>query len=109
MSLVEIQQGVEEMKRTVVSLSVAALGVALGIVTNISSAYATAGKKVDCDAVMQEVNAGKKTKEIAKDMSISASSVYKCKKKEMAAAKSAAKAGNEGASPAASPAAPAKP
>lgn len=97
------------MKRTVVSLSVVAIGVTLGIATSIPFAYATAGKKVDCDAVMQEVNAGKKTKEIAKDMSISASSVYKCKKKEMAAAKSAAKAGHEVASPAASPAAAAKP
>jgi hypothetical protein len=109
MSLVEIQQGVYAMKRTVMSLTTAAIGLALGIAMSTPSAYATAGKKVDCDAVMQEVNAGKKTKEIAKDMSISASSVYKCKKKEMAAAKTAAKAGNEVASPEASPAAAPKP
>ena len=97
------------MRRTVMSLSAVALGITLGIATSIPSAYATAGKKVDCDAVMQEVNAGKKAKEIAKDMSISTSSVYKCKRREMAAAKTAAKAGNEVASPAASPAAAAKP
>ena len=54
---------------------------------------------------MQEINGGKKAKEVAKDLSISPSSVYKCKKKEMAANKAAAKAGNEAASPAASPAA----
>jgi len=93
-------------KRTVISISIA---ITIGILMSISSVYATAGKKIDCDAVMQEVNAGKKTKEIAKDMSISASSVYKCKKREMAAAKTAAKAGNEVASPAASPAAAPKP
>ena len=97
------------MRRTVMSFATAALGLALGIAMSTPSANAAAGKKVDCDAVMQEVNAGKKTKEIAKDMSISASSVYKCKKKEMAAAKTAAKAGNEVASPAASPAAAPKP
>jgi hypothetical protein len=95
------------MPRTVVSI--AAFGLVATLAISVSPAYATAGKKVDCDAVMQEVNAGKKTKEIAKDMSISTSSVYKCKKREMAAAKTAAKAGNEIASPAASPAAAPKP
>jgi hypothetical protein len=59
---------------------------------------------------MKEVNGGKKAKEIAKDMSISTSSVYRCKKKELAAAKTASKAGNEvPAKPVASPAAAPKP
>jgi len=89
------------MTRTVVS--VAAFGLVAALAMSVSPAQATTGKKVDCDAVMQEVNAGKKAKEIAKDMSISTSSVYKCKKREMAAAKTAAKAGNEVASPSASP------
>jgi hypothetical protein len=95
------------MTRTVVSL--AAFGLVATLAMSVSPAHATAGKKVDCDAVMQEINAGKKAKDIAKDMSISTSSVYKCKKREMAAAKTAAKAGNEVASPAASPAAAPKP
>jgi len=55
--------------------------------------------KVDCDAVMQEVTAGKTTKEVASDLKISVSSVHRCKQ----AAKR--KAAAEGASAAASPAA----
>ena len=45
--------------------------------------------KVDCGKVMSEVAAGKKAKDIASDLKISTSSVYRCKKK----ARSAAKAG----------------
>ena len=52
-------------------------------------AYATT--KVDCDAVMNEINSGKKAKEVATDLSISTSSVYRCKKH----AKEAAKAGTK--------------
>jgi len=47
--------------------------------------------KVDCDAVMNEVGSGKHAKEIAKDLSISTSSVYRCKRH----AKEAAKAGTK--------------
>jgi len=75
-----------------------------------------AATKVDCDAVMNEVNTGKHAKEVAKDLSISTSSVYKCKRLAKAAAKAGTKslaAGSKatGAAPmapaAASPAAPA--
>jgi len=52
---------------------------------------AYAATKVDCDAVMGELNGGKKAKEVAKDLSISTSSVYRCKKH----AKEAAKAGTK--------------
>ena len=58
----------------------------VGVGFNPTSAWATAGQKVDCDKVMSEVHAGKKTKDIAKDLSISTSSVYKCKKKAGATA-----------------------
>ncbi len=51
------------------------------------SAWATAGKRVDCDKVMSELHAGKKAKEIAKDLSISTSSVYRCKRRAAAKAK----------------------
>ena len=51
-------------------------------------AYAT---KVDCDAVMSEVTAGKHAKDIAKDLSISTSSVYRCKRHAKAAAKAETK------------------
>ncbi len=59
--------------------------------------------KVDCDKVMAEVNAGKKGTEVAKDLGISSSSVYRCKKKAKA------KAGAGSATAAASPAAGASP
>lgn len=51
------------------------------------SAWATAGKRVDCGKVMSELKGGKKAKAIAKDLSISTSSVYRCKKRETAKAK----------------------
>ena len=93
------------MNRVARTFAAVTIGMIVGAVISIPSVYA-AGNKVDCDAVMKEVTAGKKAKEIAKDMSISVSSVYRCKKKEMAAAKAASKAGNEtSAKPAASPAA----
>jgi hypothetical protein len=57
------------------------LMVVAGVGLNPANAWATAGKKVDCDKVVSEVHAGKKTKDIAKDFSISTSSVYRCKKK----------------------------
>jgi len=98
------------MKRIVTTLATGVVGLAIGVAISIPSAYAAGKTKVDCDAVMKEVSGGKKAKEIAKDMSISVSSVYRCKKKEMAAAKAASKAGNESAAkPAASPAAASKP
>lgn len=43
--------------------------------------------KVDCGKVMSEVAAGKKAKDIASDLKISTSSVYRCKKKAKSAAK----------------------
>jgi uncharacterized protein YfaP (DUF2135 family) len=78
---------------------------------------AFAATKVDCDAVMGELNSGKKAKEVAKDLSISTSSVYRCKKQAKEAAKAGtkstvqAKTGKEVPSPAmaASPAAAASP
>jgi hypothetical protein len=93
------------MKRFVMTLAAGAVGLTIGVGMSIPSAHAASKTKVDCDAVMKEVNGGKKTKEIAKDMSISPSSVYRCKKKEMASAKAASKAGNETPAKPAAPAA----
>jgi hypothetical protein len=92
------------MKRFAMTLAAGAVGLTIGVAMSTSAAHAAGKTKVDCDAVMKEVNGGKKTKEIAKDMSISPSSVYRCKKKEMASAKAASKAGNETAKSAAQPA-----
>ena len=63
----------------------------------------TWASKVDCGKVMSEVKAGKKAKDIATDLKISTSSVYRCKKKD-AAAKAGPKTASA-ATPAASPAA----
>lgn len=50
--------------------------------TGLSMAPRTAyANKVDCAKVMSEKAAGKKTKEIASDLKISTSSVYRCKQK----------------------------
>jgi hypothetical protein len=97
------------MKRVVMTLSAGLVGLAIGVTMSMPSAYAAATTKVDCDAVMKERNSGKKAKEVAKDLNISVSSVYRCKKKDVTAAKAASKAGNDAAKPAASTAAAAKP
>jgi FixJ family two-component response regulator len=47
--------------------------------------------KVDCDAVMNELSSGKHAKEVAKDLSISTSSVHRCKRLAKAAAKASTK------------------
>ena len=95
------------MKRFVMTLAAGMVGLTIGVGMNLPTDYAAGKTKVDCDAVMKEVNGGKKTKEIAKDMSISPSSVYRCKKKEMAAAKTTSKAGNDTATKPVAPPAPA--
>jgi len=56
-----------------------------------SARPAYAANKVDCDAVMKEVSAGKHAREIAKDLNISTSSVYRCKRHAKEAAKAATK------------------
>ena len=63
------------------------------LVTTVAFAArpAFAAAKVDCDAVMNEINSGKKAKEVATDLSISTSSVYRCKRHAKEAAKAATK------------------
>lgn len=77
------------------AIAAIALGLALGVAMSVPVANA-AKHKVDCDAVMQELNSGKKAKEVAKDLNISVSSVRRCKAKAKKAAAAAAKAGGEG-------------
>lgn len=71
---------------------------------------ASAANKVNCDAVMTQLSSGKHAKDVAKDLSISTSSVYRCKKhaKEAAKAMTAANHGGSVASPAMSAAPAAK-
>ena len=68
---------------------VASIGVAaaLALQLGLSSAYA-ASHKVDCAQVMTSLQGGKKVADVAKEMKISKSSVYRCRR---AAKKEAAK------------------
>src|SRR5271166_4373863 len=75
-------------RRTTPLLASLALIVTVGLSFTPRSAYAN---KVDCGKVMSEVAAGKKTKDIATDLKISSSSVYRCKKKAAAAPKGGTK------------------
>jgi hypothetical protein len=91
-----------------IGLGIAGLLFTLVVGVEIGAGNAYAAKKVDCDKVMSEVNSGKKTSIVAKDLSISTSSVYRCKKKA-AAAKSVAMKGAPASSSKASPTASASP
>ena len=103
------------MKKIVLVATNLALAALVTLALSLPSAHAAAKKKVDCDQVMSELNAGKKPKEVARDLSISTSSVYRCRKKANAAGSASAKTGAMGGSApsssagAASPAAAASP
>src|SRR5258708_32239234 len=98
------------MKRVATTAAAILRALAMGVASGIPSAYAAGKSKVDCDAVMNELNSGKKAKEVAKDLGISVTSVYRCKKKAKKNAEpGGATPGSEAASPAASPAAAPKP
>lgn len=61
-----------------------AVAVLLGAMLPAATAHASSKHKVDCSKVMDELNGGKKTKEVAKDLHISKSSVRRCAKKAKA-------------------------
>ena len=62
-----------------------ALAVTLGI--GFSPVVARAAK-VDCTKVMSELGSGKKVADVAQDLKISTSSVYRCRRKAQGAMKS---------------------
>lgn len=81
---------------------------ALALQFSLRSAYAAGRTKVDCAKVMEELGSGKKVAAVAKDLKISRSSVYRCRraaKKKAAAAKKAGAKASPAAAPMASPAA----
>ena len=74
-------------KRAIVVAATIVVTIAFG-----ASAHSTyAADEVDCNAVMNELYNGKHPKEVAKDLSISTSSVYRCKRHAQAAAKASTK------------------
>jgi hypothetical protein len=80
-------------KKFALAAASAMLVTTVAFAVNARPAYAAG--KVDCDAVMNEVGAGKHAKEIAKDLNISTSSVYRCKRHAKEAAKAATKTSME--------------
>ncbi len=64
--------------------AVGGLAVAVMLGAMLPSGVLAARHKVDCSKVMDEVNSGKKVKEVAADLHISASSVRRCVKKSKA-------------------------
>jgi len=76
-------------RRIAVAAASAMLVATIVFAANAHPAYAA--DKVDCDAVMNELNSGKHAKDVATDLSISTSSVYRCERKAKAAAKAATK------------------
>ena len=85
------------MKKT--SALVASLVVATVLTLQFGLSKLYAANKIDCAQVMTELQSGKKAAAVPKDMKISKSSVYSCRKKAKAAAAMASPA--EMASPAA--------
>ena len=77
------------MKRLAIVASSALMGAAFLFAVGVHSSYAAS--KVDCDKVMDELNSGKSAKDVASDLGISRSSVYRCKRHAKAAAKAATK------------------
>ncbi len=82
-------EGTTLMRKFAIATASAVLGVALSLSMAVPVVHAA--DKVDCDAVMQELGQGKKAKEVAKDLNISTSSVYRCKRHAKAAAKAETK------------------
>jgi hypothetical protein len=76
----------------------------VAFVSNARPAYAAA--KVDCDAVMNELNSGKHEKEVATDLSTTLYQVRKCKRKAKAASKAETKSSIQAKSGKEAPAAP---
>lgn len=92
-------------KKFVAVATTLALATVMSFALTIPKAHAAG--KVDCDKVMEELNAGKKPKEVAKDLGISVSSVRKCRRKARAAMKATPAAAAAPAAAAPAPAAPA--
>ena len=93
------------MKKITLTLALALVGATFLFAASAHTAYA-ASKKVDCDAVMNELNSGKKAKDVAVDLKISRQSVYRCKKKSKAPrSMMSVKAPKPAAAPAPAPAA----
>jgi hypothetical protein len=91
-------------KKIVAVATTLALATVMSFAISIPKAHAAG--KVDCDKVMEELNAGKKPKEVASDLGISTSSVRRCKRKAHKASMASPAAMSSPAAPMAPMAAP---
>jgi transposase len=66
------------MRRFAIATGAAMLGIALSLF--MADCRNHAADKVDCEAVMGALGQGKKANEVAAEMKISTSSVYRCKR-----------------------------
>ena len=76
--------------------------VAVGFALGSANAYA-ATKRIDCNQVMSKLQSGKKVKDVAKDMNISTSSVYRCRKMSKASTGKAVSSATTSSSPTSAP------
>jgi hypothetical protein len=88
-----------KMKKVAVAMASTALVAFLGL--EFAAPAFAAAKKPDCEKVMEELNAGKKIAEVAKDLGTTRYQVRKCK--AAAKAKAAAEATPAPAAPPAAP------
>jgi hypothetical protein len=77
-------------RKIAVAAASAMLAATMVFAVNARPAYA-ADSKVDCDAVMNELNSGKHYKDVAKDLSTTTYQVRKCKRLAKEAAKASTK------------------
>jgi len=92
-------------KKFALVVASAMLATTVAFAAGARPAYAAA--KVDCDAVMNELNSGKHQKDVAKDLNTTLYQVRKCKRLAKAAAKAETKTSMQAKGGKEAPAAPA--
>jgi Mor family transcriptional regulator len=101
LTLIALERGNSVIRKFAAAAVALMLAVTFSLALGLPSAQA-ARKKVNCTQVMSELKSGKKVREVAKDLKISRSSVYRCRRMARRAAKSKKVTANP---PAAAPAA----
>ncbi|HJU10256.1 MAG TPA: hypothetical protein VJ728_05235, partial [Candidatus Binataceae bacterium] len=91
-----IKGGIAAVRKIVSGIAGIAFAVTLGIGIRPVVAHAA---KVDCSKVMSELNSGKKASQVAGDLKISTSSVYRCRRRAKASSSSTAATGSPMAAP----------
>jgi hypothetical protein len=96
LNLIAMNGGAAVVRKIVPAIAGVAFAVTLGIGLRPVVAQAA---KVDCAKVMSELNSGKKIADVASDLKISTSSVYRCRRKAQKATTTSAAAASPMAAP----------